>query len=171
MISSCVQFIPNTYTPPKQTDGFQKMMTFRKGISSFRATTHPIFGHVFYHRPVCQSWIASRQLHQPSLQTLAADPHVWVTAGIAKKHPTYQDVPGMTLVLIVKDQPPKQRTNGFQVYIYINTDVHVYHAYGDPIEICRMLAFMPDETVLKLRLTSEVEHSVDKLSDEVVTYV
>lgn len=30
---------------------------------------------------------------------------------------------------------------------------------------------MPDETVLKLRLTSEVEHIVDKLSDEVVTYV
>lgn len=30
---------------------------------------------------------------------------------------------------------------------------------------------MPDETVLKLRLASEVEQIVDKLSDELVTYV
>ena len=30
---------------------------------------------------------------------------------------------------------------------------------------------MPDKTVLKLRLASEVEQIVDKLSDELVTYV
>ena len=115
-----------THTPPQnQQLVFRKWWLSEKESPLLGQQPTPFLDMFFYHRPVCQSWIASRQLHRPSLQTLAADPHVWVTAGIAKKHRTYQDVPGMTLVLIVKDQPPKQRTNGFQVYIYI-LYIHTY---------------------------------------------
>lgn len=78
------------------------------------------------------------QLHRPSLQTLAADP-TFGSPGIAKKHPTYQDVPGMTLVLIVKDlffEGPTQN-KGLIGSRYININihiyVHVYDAYVDPI--------------------------------------